>query len=169
MMNRSRNGLYSRMLTIKWIWSIKGSIIVISLPAWLLASLLLPSISHHRRLEKFPQDWLPWERPVKNGGGMKEGGDGWREKPGLQQWHKQLSAWRGGRAVRVSARGNEKEIRGNLSLYGCFSPPTFCLHFCIFNRTTCMHCAEAVPDGASLSPAVLHLCICKEWNRVQES
>lgn len=42
----------------------------------------------------------------------------------MQQSHKQLSAWRGGRAMRVSARGNEKEIPGNLSLYGCFSPPT---------------------------------------------
>lgn len=84
MMNGSWNGLYSRMLTIKWIWSIKGSIIIIiPVPGWLLASLLLPSISHHRRLEKFPQDWLTWERPVKNGGGMREGGDGWREKPGL--------------------------------------------------------------------------------------
>lgn len=61
MTNVSWNCLYSRMLTIKHVWSRQGSIII-PLSAWLLASLLLPSISHHRRPEKFPWDWLTWER-----------------------------------------------------------------------------------------------------------
>lgn len=124
MMNGLWNGLYSRMLTTKWVWNIKGSIIIILVPGWLLASLLLPSISHHVRLEKFPQDWLTWERPVKNGGVRRREVMAEGRNQACKHWHKQLSAWRGGRTMRVSARRNEKEILCNFLLHGCSSPPT---------------------------------------------
>lgn len=122
MMNGSWDGSYSRMLTIKRVWSRQGSIII-PLPAWLLASLLLPSISHHRRLEKFPPGFINmreilwkteavWRREV-----MAEG-----RNQACKDWHKQLSAWRGARAMKVTATGKGKEIPGNFSLYGCSSP-----------------------------------------------
>lgn len=63
---------------------------------------------------------------MKHEGGMKEGGDGWREKSGLQGLMQAVkSTWKGGRAMRVTARGNKKEIPGNfVPLYWCSRPPT---------------------------------------------
>lgn len=89
-----------------------------------------------------------WRREV-----MAEG-----RNQACKDWHKQLSTWRGGRAMRVTATGNNKEIPGNFfSLYGCSSPPTKMLLLC-----------EKIQEWQGEPPALEHCQSANWWSTLRQ-
>lgn len=99
--------------------------------AWLAschppAAFYLPS----HEAGKIPPGLINMRETCENGGVWRREVMAEGRSQACKHWHKQSSAWRGGRAMRVSARGNEKEIPGNFSLYGCSSPTTKMLLWC---------------------------------------